>query len=224
MDGVVIVTGASRGIGLATAVELARRGFKVVLCSRDAVQAEAAAKTVGNGAIGVAADVSRPEECRKLFDIAEQRFGHVDFLVNNAGTGRAGKLAEAADAEIRNTVATNLEGVIYCCREAARRIRAGAIVNVSSFYGSNAPSGVSVYAATKHAVNALSKSLSKELYPGVKVFVVSPSSVDTLLLRKNFAGSGGDKPERIAGIIAGLIVGWEKTDSGTFVEVWKLPR
>jgi 3-oxoacyl-[acyl-carrier protein] reductase len=156
-----LVTGGSRGIGRAVALELGRAGADVVVGYRsEAGEAEAVASEIGGRA--VQADVSDPEQAKALVDEA----GDVDVLVNNAGTTRDGVLARMLDDDWRTVLETNLSSTFYTCRAAARGMmkrRAGAIVNVSSIVGVHGNWGQTNYAASKAGIIGFTKSLAREL-------------------------------------------------------------
>jgi 3-oxoacyl-[acyl-carrier protein] reductase len=183
--GAAIVTGGSRGIGAAVCRRLARDGFGVVVNyagSKDDAEAVVAEITAAGGrARAVQGDVSDPAAVRALFDAAEAAFGDVGVLVNNAGMMRLGPLAEVDDATFDRHVAINLKGVFNGLREGARRIAdRGRIVSMStSVVGTSLPT-YGVYAATKAAVEAMSRILAKELGPrGITVNVVAPGPIAT---------------------------------------------
>ncbi len=218
---VAIVTGGSRGIGYAIAQALIGKGMTVVVCSTKEKEAAAAAKTLGADAFGMAADVSNPKDVARLFDETLNRFGRVDFLVNNAGMGFSKPLSETTEEEIARMVGVNTIGMLYACRQAALRMEKGAVVNIGSFYAKSASGNVSVYAATKHAVIGLSKALSYEWYGKIKVFVVNPGAIETKLAKDGFGNAGGAPPEKIGTIVADLLQNWEKTDSGTVIDAFR---
>jgi 3-oxoacyl-[acyl-carrier protein] reductase len=175
-----LVTGASRGIGRAIALELARAGADVVVGYRAATgEAEAVAAEAGGRAIQ--ADVSEPEGARRLVEEA----GDLQILVNNAGLTRDGLIARMSDDDWRAVIETNLSGAFYTCRAAARgmmRRRAGAIVNVSSVVGLHGNPGQTNYAASKAGIIGLTKALARELGSrGVRANVVAPGYVETRL-------------------------------------------
>lgn len=182
---VAIVTGASRGIGGAMARRLAWDGFAVVVNyaqGRDeAEQVVAAIEAQGGRAVAVQADIGETSGVATLFDAAEQTFGGVDVLVNNAGTMKLGALADVADADFDRQVALNLGGVFRGMREAARRLRdGGRIISFSSSVVGLYQPGYGVYAATKAAVEAMTRILAKELGPrGITVNAVAPGPVET---------------------------------------------
>jgi len=175
-----LVTGGSRGIGRAIAVELARGGAAVVVGYRSgADEAEAVAAEIGGRA--VQADVSSAEDAARLVEEA----GDVDILVNNAGLTRDGLLARMSDDDWRTVIDTNLSSVFYTCRAVTRPMmkkRAGSIVNVSSIVGVHGNWGQTNYAASKAGIIGFTKSLARELGSrGVRANVVAPGYIQTAL-------------------------------------------
>lgn len=180
-----IVTGGSRGIGAAIAQRLAVDGFAVIVNyanGKDAAEEVVARIAAAGGrALAVQADLSDPAGAATLFDAAEREFGGADVLVNNAGVMKLAPIAKADDALFDAHLAINLGGVFRGMREAATRLRnGGAVVNFStSVVGLNLP-GYGVYAATKAAVETMTRILAKELGPrGVTVNAVAPGPVAT---------------------------------------------
>lgn len=189
---VLIVTGASKGIGAATARLGAQRGYRVVVnYLNDGAAAESVAADIaraGGQAAAVAADVADEAAVRGLFDAAERRFGPVTALVNNSGiNGGSTKLVDLDLAVLRRVVDINIIGPILCSREALRRMATdrggagGAIVNVSSVGARIGSPGERVhYAASKGAVNSFTVGLAKEaIRSGVRVNAVSPGLTRT---------------------------------------------
>jgi 3-oxoacyl-[acyl-carrier protein] reductase len=175
-----LVTGGSRGIGRAIAIELARAGAAVVLGYRSGgEEAEAVASEIGGRA--VQADVAAPEDAQRLVEDA----GEVEILVNNAGVTRDGLLARMSDDDWRTVLETNLGGTFNTCRAAARgmmRRRRGAIVNVSSIVGLHGNPGQTNYSASKAGIIGFTKALARELGSrGVRANVVAPGYVSTRL-------------------------------------------
>jgi 3-oxoacyl-[acyl-carrier protein] reductase len=175
-----LVTGASRGIGRAIAVELAAAGASVVIGYRSGKdEAESLAAEIG--ARAVQADVSNAEEAKRLVEEA----GDVDVLVNNAGLTRDGLLARMSDDDWRTVIETNLSSVFYTCRAVCRPMmkkRAGSIVNVSSIVGVHGNWGQTNYAASKAGIIGFTKSLARELGSrNVRANVVAPGYVKTQL-------------------------------------------
>jgi 3-oxoacyl-[acyl-carrier protein] reductase len=181
LDGkTALVTGASRGIGRAIAVELAHAGASVVVGYRTGrEEGEALAQEIGGRA--VQADVSVPGDAGRLVEEA----GDLDILVNNAGLTRDGVLARMSDDDWRAVVETNLSSVFYTCRAVTRGMmkrRAGAIVNVSSIVGVHGNWGQANYAASKAGIIGFTKSLAQELGSrGVRANVVAPGYIKTQL-------------------------------------------
>jgi 3-oxoacyl-[acyl-carrier protein] reductase len=175
-----LVTGASRGIGRAIAVELAAAGAVVVVGYRSGQEeAEALAAEIGGRAIQ--ADVSSAEDARRLVEEA----GDIDILVNNAGLTRDGLLARMSDDDWRMVIDTNLSSVFYTCRAVTRPMmkkRSGSIVNISSIVGVHGNWGQTNYAASKAGIIGFTKSLARELGSrNVRANVVAPGYVKTQL-------------------------------------------
>jgi 3-oxoacyl-[acyl-carrier protein] reductase len=174
------VTGGSRGIGRAIAVELAGAGAQVVVGYRSGGdEAEAVATEIGGRA--VQADVADPAQAKALVEEA----GEIAILVNNAGLTRDGVLARMTDADWRDVIETNLSSVFYTCRAASRGMmkrRGGAIVNISSIVGLRGNWGQTNYSASKAGIIGFTKSLARELGSrGVRANVVAPGYVKTRL-------------------------------------------
>jgi len=200
---VMIVTGAGRGIGAATALLAAQRGFAVCVnyrSRRDA--AEEVVRTIraaGGEALAVAADVSREDEVVALFEAVEREFGRLDALINNAGVIAAQqcRVEDMTAERIARILATNVTGLLICCREAVRRMKqrgGGTIVNLSSAAARLGAANEYVdYAASKGAVDALTIGLAKEVAAdGIRVNAVRPGLIYTDI------HSAGGEPGSIA--------------------------
>lgn len=206
-----VVTGASRGVGAATALLLARCGVGVALGyrSRDAEAAAVLARVKAFGVEGVAVrgDLAREESAGELFDGAEEVLGGVDFFVGNAGVWPPEDvpLARMATEQWRHTLAANLDSVFFTTREAARRLRpGGAVVLVGSTAGQRGEAFHGDYAATKGALMSLVKGLCVELAPaGIRVNAVAPGWIDTEMVSGALAGEAGARAA--AGIPLGRI-------------------
>jgi 3-oxoacyl-[acyl-carrier protein] reductase len=206
-----LVTGASRGIGKAIALELGNAGASVVVGYRSGRdEAEAVASECGGRAIQ--ADVANPDEAARLVEES----GDLDVLVNNAGLTRDGLIARMPDEDWRDVLETNLSAVFYTCRAVARSMmkrRSGSIVNVSSIVGLHGNPGQTNYAASKAGLIGFTKSLARELGSrGVRANVIAPGYVSSrltdeisedmrsLMLQNTPLGRFGE-PEDVAGAV-----------------------
>ncbi len=184
---VAVVTGASRGIGRAVALELARRGASVVVNyhkNADAAsEVVSAIQTAGGRAIAVQADVGEFTQAEALIQAALDTFGQIDILVNNAGTTRDQLLMMMKEEEWDEVLRTNLKSVFNCCKAAARpmvRRRQGRIINITSVSGIAGQAGQTNYAASKAGIIGFTKSLAKELGPrNITVNCVAPGFIMT---------------------------------------------
>ncbi|HEY7767246.1 3-oxoacyl-ACP reductase FabG [Longimicrobium sp.] len=181
---VALVTGGSRGIGLAIARELAQAGARLALVARDGARAEAAAAELpGEGHRGYACDVADPEACAALIKQVEGDFGQLDVLVNNAGVTRDNVLMRIKDDDWNAVLDTNLRGAFNLMRAASRGMmkrRSGRIINITSVVGIIGNAGQANYAASKAGLIGLTKSVAKELAGrGVLVNAVAPGYIDT---------------------------------------------
>ena len=198
---VALVTGASRGIGMAIAERLARDGLKLIInYSENATPAEALVRKLeeaGGHAIAVKADISDSSAVRQMFEAAEAAFGGVDVLVNNAGIMALASIAETDDASFDRHIAVNLKGTFNTLREAAKRLRnGGRIVNFSSSVVGLLMPTYGVYVATKAAVEGLTSVLAKELRGrNITVNAVAPGPTATDLFLK---GKPQDVVDRMA--------------------------
>jgi len=187
-DKVVVITGASSGLGEATARLLSAEGATVVLGARRLDRLNSVAedlKAGGGKALTVATDVTDLQQVKKLVDAAVQEFGHIDILINNAGLMQQSPLDRFKVDEWDNMIDINIKGVLYGIAAALphmERQKFGHIINVSSVAGHTVtPAGV-VYCATKHAVRVISEGLRQEVKPyNIRTTIISPGAVATEL-------------------------------------------
>jgi len=180
---VVIVTGASVGIGAALARRLAREGARVVLSARSEDKLMSLAQELGEDrTLVVPTDVARPEQCERLVSRAVERFGGIDILINNAGFGVYGLVEETSWEHFREMWEVNFFGAVRCTLAALPHLKArrGVVVNISSIAGKIPIPYMTGYCATKFALNAFSDGLRMEVMrAGVKVVTVCPGRVRT---------------------------------------------
>ncbi len=185
-DRVVVITGGSTGIGLETARLFAADGARVALLARRAEPlAEAAKQLAANGAevATFTVDVTDEAQVVSAFPAIEAKWGRIDLLVNNAGTGFATDLSKAALADFRRIFETNVTGVFLCVRAALpgmKERKSGHIINVSSVVGKVSNPNAPLYCASKHALNGYTSGLQQQVAADkIRVSLVSPSAVDT---------------------------------------------
>jgi 3-oxoacyl-[acyl-carrier protein] reductase len=194
---VAVVTGSSRGIGLAIARALVREGARVVVSSRTPEAVHGAARELsaeGSGeAHGVVSDVRDPQACRALVDEAAAKWGGLDILVNNAGLGRFATIQEMDPRDWDVQIRTNLDGVFYCSRAAIPHLMdrgGGWILNLGSLAGRNAFSGGVAYNASKWGLLGMTEAMMLDLrHQGIRVSCIMPGSVNTHFFQ------GGPDPE-----------------------------
>ena len=207
MERTALVTGGSSGIGLAIARMLHDEGFGLTLASRRAERVETAAAELG--AQAVAADVSDADDCARLVAAHRERFGRLDVLVNSAGVGIAGMVADLPAKHLDLQLGVNLRGLFLVTQAAIPLLREsrGWIVNLASIAGTLPTPGLATYGATKAAVIALTRSLNEELdADGVRATAICPGFVDTPMAE--WSGLAGDEmiqPEDCAEIVRMLL-------------------
>ncbi len=180
---VALVTGAARGIGLATSRGFLGRGWQVAMVDRDGEELMRAAGGL-EGALPIIADVSQPDQVRRMMDEALARFSRLDALVNNAGVAEFGPIGECDFAMWRRVMETNLDGVFLCAQAAVPALREsrGAIVNIASISGLRASTLRVAYGTSKAAVIQLTKQQAVELGEyGIRANCVAPGPVNTRL-------------------------------------------
>jgi NAD(P)-dependent dehydrogenase (short-subunit alcohol dehydrogenase family) len=219
---VALVTGAGRGIGFRIGCRLREEGAAVVFNDRDA--SEAAARYVGTSPGGKAtfhqADVSQLAQVEQMFERTLQIFGRLDILVNNAGIDPTAPFLQVSEDLWHEVMGTNLKGAFFCAQKATEkmcRTGQGRIVNISSVHSqATMPGGFSVYAASKGAINSLTRALALELAPlGITVNAVAPGAIeverfvsnpvyDSAALAAEIPLGRVGKPEDISGVVAFL--------------------
>ncbi|WP_306151294.1 SDR family oxidoreductase [Roseovarius sp. MMSF_3281] len=185
---VIVITGASSGMGEATARDLAAKGAKVALGARRLDRLDGIVKDItdaGGEAIAVATDVTKREDVQALVDTARDSFGRVDVIFNNAGLMPLSPLESLRIDEWDQMIDVNMKGTLYGIAAALpifKEQKSGQVINVSSVYGHITVASGAVYCATKHAVRSLSEGLRQEVKDyNVRVTVISPGAVDTEL-------------------------------------------
>lgn len=211
-DKVVLITGASRGIGKATALLMAENHANVIVNYRDDESETEAAELVdmiikkGQNAIKIKANVSIEDEVQEMFNIIKEKYNRLDILVNNAGVMRSSLLLMTKTEEFNELFETNCKGVFLCMRVAAKimmKQKYGKIINLSSIVGTNGDKGLVAYSASKSAIVGMSKSAAKELGMfNITVNAVAPGFIDTDMT-KNL--KEGIKKEMISNIALGRI-------------------
>ena len=204
-DKVAIITGASRGIGAEIAKAIAQAGASVIInytnnrSAADLIVSEI--KSLGGNAISIRADVSNSVEVKELFDTAITHFGKIDILINNAGTAIFKAIQDTSNEELDRIFAINVKGTFYCLREAATRLSdGGRIINISSSVTRLILPTYGAYAATKGAVEQLTRVFAKEVGPrGITVNSISPGPTNTELFLE---GKSEETIQRLAAMSA----------------------
>jgi NAD(P)-dependent dehydrogenase (short-subunit alcohol dehydrogenase family) len=185
-----IITGASRGIGLATALRFARSGYNLVIAASHENELQRAAGQVaaaGAECAAVVGDIRLPESAGRLIETATQRFGRIDVLINNAGFGVLKPVDQTTPEDFDRTLAVNVGAVFYMTRAVwpvMRKQGGGIIVNVSSAASTDPFRGLSVYGATKAWVNLFTQATADEGRAlGIRVYAIAPGAVETTMLR-----------------------------------------
>jgi NAD(P)-dependent dehydrogenase (short-subunit alcohol dehydrogenase family) len=209
---VAIVTGGSKGIGLAIARAFVDRGMQVAISARSDTDLATAVQQLGGGdrVAAIRADVQHAENAERLIRETVQRFGGLDVLVNNAGVGLMAPVADMPIDMWRQVMDTNLTGVFYCCHAAIPELRrrgGGYIVNISSLAGKNSFVGGGAYCASKAGLNAFSEALMQEVrHENIRVSYVMPGSVATEFGHAPGAPRGDDSWKLAAEDVAQVVV------------------
>ena len=180
---VALVTGGSKGIGLAIAEALLAEGTKVIICGRNQGALGVATAQLGAGAVGRQCDMGRHESVVELFEFRKAEDGGFYILINNAGVGHFGKVDELDIEEWREVIDTNLSGVFYATREAAPQMRergGGFVINIGSLAGKYPFAGGAAYNASKFGLVGFTEAIMQDLrHDGIRVSSVMPGSVQT---------------------------------------------
>ncbi len=213
-----VVTGGTRGIGLAITEALLGCGASVAICGRTEQSVAKALETVsrnGRKLAGKAADVANPDDVRAFFEFVDRELGGLDILVNNAGVGFFSSVAETSLETWHATIGTNLNGAFYCSREALSRFRkrgGGFIVNISSLAGKNAFAGGAAYNASKFGLNGFSEAMMLDhRYDNVRVSYIMPGSVDTRFNPELSSADWKIAPQDVADIVLTILRMPERT-------------
>jgi NAD(P)-dependent dehydrogenase (short-subunit alcohol dehydrogenase family) len=228
---VSVVTGASRGIGLAIALRLARLGDSIVIAARGEARLRSAAEQIrgaGSACEMVVADVGTPEGAGRLIDAAATRFGRVDLLVNNAAVAPRAPIADMDDATLEQALRGNIGGVFYPTRAAwplMVRQGGGIIVNISSVASVDPFPGFAVYGACKAWVNLFTQAAASEgRSAGIRVYAVAPGAVETAMLRGEFPDFPPEmalQPDDVAAVVETLCSDTFRHSSGQTIFVRK---
>ena len=208
---VALVTGGSKGIGLAIAQALAAAGTSVVITGRDQATLDRAVKSVPEGTSirAVRADVQNHAEAARAVDEAVKTFSGLDILINNAGVGGFMNVADMSVSDWDRTIGTNLSGVFYCTRAALPELRrrgGGWIISISSLASKNAFAGGAAYCATKAGLNAFSEALMQEVrHDNIRVSCILPGSVATGFGGRDVGADWKLAPEDVAEVVIDLL-------------------
>jgi NAD(P)-dependent dehydrogenase (short-subunit alcohol dehydrogenase family) len=222
---VAIVTGASRGIGRATVLELAARGYRLVLAARGKRDLDAVAAEV-KIAIAIPTDITRPDDVQVLVDEAIASYGRVDVIVNNAGLAPMASVEQLSLSDWQAIIQTNLSSAFYltkACWPHFRKQQRGCIVNISSMASRDPFAGLGAYGAAKAGLNLLTLAFAREGAPfGIRAYAIAPGAVETATLRlivseQQLPREQTMQPVDIARVVAACIDGDLKYASGEVI-------
>jgi NAD(P)-dependent dehydrogenase (short-subunit alcohol dehydrogenase family) len=219
-----IITGAGGGIGRATAIELSRRGYRLVLCGRNVESLNETAAVAGG--VVITGDVTKPADMNRLVEKTVGELGRIDAIVNNAGMAPSCDIDQMSDEQWRGVIDTNLSAAFYLVRAAwpiFRRQGSGAVVNISSVAARDPFPGFTAYAAAKAGLNGFSFALAREGQKiGVRVYAVAPGAVETPMLRGLFSPQEVPAevtlaPADVAKVVGQCVAGDLKLSSGEVI-------
>jgi len=222
---VAIITGAGRGIGRAIALELANRGYRLALASRNQQELEAVAAQAKT-AISVPTDITRPNDVQMLVDKTLASFGRIDVIVNNVGLAPVAKVNELSIEQWHAVINTNLSSAFYLTRavwETFKEQHAGCIVNISSMSSRDPLPGFAAYGAAKAGLNLLSLVLAREgAEHGIRSYAIAPGAVETSMFRRMVSKEKWPvektlDPADVARVVAQCIDGDLKYTSGEVI-------
>lgn len=192
-NNVVVITGGSEGIGLATARCFAAEGAHVYITARRQEQLDNAVKEIGNGAVGVQGDVTRPADLDRLYDRIRHDHGRIDIVFANAGSSGSASLESIDDEHVDHLFSVNVKGTIYTVQKALPLMTAGgAVILAGSVAGSKGIGQLSVYSATKAAIRSFARTWTTDLKDrGIRVNVISPGMILTPAMRTYFENNAG---------------------------------
>ena len=234
-DKIVLITGASHGIGKESAYCLASHGSKIIVnYNQSEEHAFNIVKDIGNSAIAIKADVSKADEVKKMFDAIKERFGRLDVLVNNAGIIHSSMLLLTKETDYDSVFNVNLKGTFLCTQQAVKmmmRQKSGKIINLSSIVGIKGEATYSAYSASKAGIIGLTKSTAKELGRyNIMVNAIAPGIIETKMtdqiknelkeeLKKNIALGRIGKPKDVASVVLFLASDLSNYISGQIIGV-----
>ena len=221
-----VIIGGGRGIGKATAIALANKGFNVVIASRNESEINEIYRKIGKKGIPIAMDIKNEKEICSFVKKTIDKFGKIDILVNSAGMHLKKPFEKVSLNEWDDVFNTNIRGQFLTIKEFLPHMKKGTIINISSCMGLYGFPFYSVYCASKFAVIGLTKSLAKELKnKSIKLYAICPGAVDTSMHKKDYPDYPTwklIKPERIAKIIVNLCKPNCSKKSGSVIEVYSV--
>ncbi len=215
-DKVVVITGGSTGMGLATARRFVREGAKVVITGRNRTSLDAAVAAIGPGVDAVQGDISKLADIERLRDFVQQKHGRVDVLFANAGGGRLGPFGAVSEEDFDFTVDTNLKGTFFTVQTLLPLVpKGGSIILNTSIAGSKGLGAFTVYSATKAALRSFARTWTTDLKErGIRVNALAPGNIDTDIMR-----SAGLTQEQVDGVVAHILTQVPMGRSGTTDEI-----
>lgn len=224
-----IVTGGGRGIGRAICLSLAKEGANIVIVARHREEIEETArmvKNIGSRFLEIQADVRNEADVEGMILKTIEKCGRIDILVNNAGVVHMNHIEETSIEEYDEMMDTNVKGTFLCTKYAVpylEKSENGKIINISSGAGKHGLSDLSVYCASKFAVNGMTEALASELSGRVMVYSVCPGAVDTEMYRSIFRDRPVLKPDHVAEKVLELALPESNIISGSVIEVYAPP-